>query len=83
MTENIPNFKQLPEGRGNFLFLPNFKAAMCGVSRIFQTNTGEITLVYTDGETESAQSDKDIMTDFGENVFNIISFVQEKMTPCD
>jgi len=74
----MEHFKQLADGIGNFLVLPNFKALMCGVARIYQVNTGEITLVYTNGETEAVSSDKDIMTDFDGEAFKIISFVQEQ-----
>lgn len=65
------------EGDQCFMIVPpNINVMMTGVQRAQQDKTGLITLVYTDGTTESRPSpDKDI-SDFA-NIFSIVGFVQD------
>lgn len=76
--ETVAHYKDLPRGMANWMICPVHVGMMCGAKHAKQTNTGKITLTYTDDTEESALSGKDLQ-EF-DSFFSIVSFVQSKRT---
>jgi hypothetical protein len=62
-------------GAGTFMYPPNIQIALTGASIAHQSKRGMITIIYTDGSTESRDSDKPL-ADFP-SWFAIVGFVQD------
>lgn len=56
---------------------PRFQTLMCGCERAEQDNKGNITLIYTDGTTETAPFPERDIAEF-ESFFSIVGNVQDR-----